>query len=130
MPLMRIDLQTGRSNEELQAILDLSYHVMLNAFQAPVGDRYQIITQHAANEMQILDTGLGFTRTDQVIVFSLTIRPRSQAQKEAFYHDLVTTLHERLGIQPTDIMVNLTENTDADWSFANGRAQFLTGELN
>jgi 4-oxalocrotonate tautomerase len=26
-------------------------------------------------------------------------------------------------------MVSVTENTDEDWSFGYGRAQFLTGEL-
>ena len=26
-------------------------------------------------------------------------------------------------------MVSIVSNTDADWSFGNGRAQFLTGEL-
>ncbi len=26
-------------------------------------------------------------------------------------------------------MVSIVENTDADWSFGNGEAQFLTGRL-
>jgi hypothetical protein len=26
-------------------------------------------------------------------------------------------------------MVSIVENTDADWSFGNGEAQFLTGKL-
>jgi hypothetical protein len=28
-----------------------------------------------------------------------------------------------------DIIVCIVTNSDADWSFGNGRAQFLTGEL-
>jgi hypothetical protein len=28
-----------------------------------------------------------------------------------------------------DIVVSIVTNSDADWSFGNGRAQFLTGEL-
>lgn len=129
MPLMKIDMLKGHQPAEIQQILDISYRVMLQAFGAPEGDRYQVVTQHEPFEMQILDTGLGFDRTDKVLVFSLTTRPRTQAQKEAFYHDLVEELHNQLGLRPEDVMINLTVNEDADWSFGNGEAQFLTGKL-
>jgi hypothetical protein len=32
-------------------------------------------------------------------------------------------------MQSSDIVVSITSNSDADWSFGYGRAQFLTGEL-
>lgn len=129
MPLMKIDMLKGRQPAEIQQILDIAYQVMLRDFEAPVGDRYQIVTQHDPQEMAILDTGLGFKRTDQVLVFSLTTRPRTRKQKQAFYHDLVAELHQKLAIRPEDVMINLTVNSDEDWSFGNGQAQFLTGEL-
>ncbi|WDF81726.1 tautomerase family protein [Lacticaseibacillus pabuli] len=129
MPLMKIDMLKGRSTEEIQQILDISYKVMLAAFGAPDGDRYQIVTQHDPSEMQILDTGLGFKRTDRVLIFSLTTRPRTQEQKVTFYHNLVDALHAQLDMRPEDVMINLTVNEDADWSFGNGEAQFLTGDL-
>jgi hypothetical protein len=126
---MKIDMLKGRTPEEIQAILDISYRVMLTAFEAPEGDRHQIVTQHEPYEMQILDTDLGIKRTDKVLIFSLTTRPRTQKQKETFYKQLVTELHDQLDIAPSDVMINLTVNSDADWSFGLGRAQFLTGEL-
>lgn len=129
MPLMKIDMIKGRNEDEIKEILDISYQVMLEAFHAPEGDRYQIVTQHEPFEMQILDTGLGFERTDQVIVFSLTTRPRTSEEKQNFYSQLVKELEDQLGIKPEDVMINLTVNSDEDWSFGFGRAQFLTGEL-
>lgn len=129
MPLMKIDMIKGRSEDEIKQILDISYQIMLKAFHAPNGDRYQLVTQHEPYEMQILDTGLGFERTDQVIVFSLVTRPRTTEEKQNFYSELVKELNEQLGIRIEDIMINLTVNTDEDWSFGFGRAQFLTGEL-
>ncbi|MGX6969632.1 tautomerase family protein [Vagococcus bubulae] len=129
MPLMKIDMIKGRTPEDIQAILDISYKVMLDAFDAPVGDRYQIVNQHEPYEMQILDTGLGFERTKDVIVFSLVTRPRTTEQKQLFYHNLVDTLNNELGIRKEDVMINLVVNDDEDWSFAFGKAQFLTGEL-
>jgi len=129
MPLMKIDMIKGRTPEDIQTILDISYKVMLNAFDAPVGDRYQIVNQHEAYEMQILDTGLGFERTKDVLLFSLITRPRTTEQKKQFYHNLVTALNDELGIRKEDVMINLVVNDDEDWSFAFGKAQFLTGEL-
>jgi len=32
-------------------------------------------------------------------------------------------------VKPSDIVVSITQNADEDWSFGNGRAQFITGEL-
>ena len=129
MPLMKIDMIKGRNEDEIKEILDISYQVMQEAFHAPDGDRYQIVNQHEPFEMQILDTGLGFERTNQVIVFSLTTRPRTSEEKQNFYSQLVKELEDQLGIIPEDVMINLTVNSDEDWSFGFGRAQFLTGEL-
>jgi hypothetical protein len=35
----------------------------------------------------------------------------------------------KIGIAPTDLIISVTENTKADWSFGMGRAQFLEGDL-
>ena len=129
MPLMKIDVIKGRTQTEIQQILDISYDVMLTTFNAPLGDRYQIVNQHELYEMQILDTGLGVTRTEEVVVFTIITRPRTQQQKLSFYETLVSELHSQLGIRKADIMFSLIENTDDDWSFFNGEAQFLNGAL-
>lgn len=129
MPLMKIDMIKGRTETDIQAILDISYKVMLDAFDAPIGDRYQIVNQHEPFEMQILDTGLGFERTNDVLIFSLITRPRTTEQKKLFYKNLVETLNNELDIRREDIMINLVVNDDEDWSFAFGKAQFLTGDL-
>ncbi len=129
MPIIKIDLIKGKDEAYIKEVLDISYEVMLEAFRAPVGDRYQIVTQHEAYEMQILDTGLGIERTKDVLVFMLITRPRTEEQKTIFYRKLVETLHQKLGIRKEDVLISLVENTDANWSFFNGEAQFLNGDL-
>lgn len=129
MPLIKVDMIKGRTKEEIKSILDITYNVMLETFQAPIGDRYQIVNQHENYEMQILDTGLGVSRTDDVLVFTVVTRPRTKDQKIQFYKKLTESLNEKLNIRTEDIMISLVENSDEDWSFFNGEAQFLTGEL-
>lgn len=126
---MKIDLLSGKTDAELKQLLDLSYQAMLETLGIPEGDRYQVITQHEPSEMVVLDTGLGFERSENKMIFSLTSRPRTTEQKQAFYRRLVTLLHQELNISTKDILINFVINDDEDWSFKDGEAQFLTGEL-
>jgi phenylpyruvate tautomerase PptA (4-oxalocrotonate tautomerase family) len=129
MPLLRFDLIEGRSEIELKALLDAAHRAMLAAFGVPPRDRYQIVTQHPSSHMIIEDTGLGIERTAKLVVVQVTTRKRKKKQKEAFYRLLCEELERTCGIKPSDIMVTMVENSDEDWSFGMGRAQFLTGEL-
>lgn len=129
MPLVRIDVVEGRSDEDLRALADTVHGVMLDVFAAPPGDRYQVITEHRTGHLVLEDTGLGFTRTDDVVLVQVFQQGRSTEQKRALYRTLADRLQERHGIAPTDVMVSITGNSREDWSFAYGRAQFLEGDL-
>ncbi len=129
MPLIRFDLIKGRTDKQIAELLDAAHEAMLAAFRVPVEDRYQIVTEHDASRMRIEDTGLGMKRTDKVVVVQVTSRPRTREEKQNFYRLLCAALEEKCSIAPSDVMVSIVENTDADWSFGNGEAQFLTGKL-
>ena len=129
MPLLRFDLIEGRTDTELRALLDAAHRAMLAAFQVPARDRYQIVHEHKKEQMIVEDTGLGIPRTDKVVFLQVTSRPRKREQKEALYRLLCEELEQSCGIAPSDVVVSIVENTDADWSFGLGRAQFLTGDL-
>ena len=129
MPLLRFDVIEGRSDEELKLLLDTAHEAMLEAFDVPERDRYQIVHMHKANEMIIEDTGLGLTRSNQVVVISVTSKTRTEEKKQALYRLLAERLEAECGLSPADLMVSIVENDAADWSFGLGKAQFLTGEL-
>lgn len=129
MPLVRIDVQEGRTAEQLRRIADVVQEVMLDVFAAPVRDRYQIITEHPVGQIIVQDTGLGIERSDGVVVLQIFEQGRDAEQKQAAYAALAERLETRCGVRPEDLIVSMTENTPADWSFGMGRAQFLTGEL-
>ena len=129
MPLLRFDLIEGRTDAELQALLDAAHRAMLEAFKVPEGDRYQLVHEHKPSRMIVEDTGLGISRTKNVVFLQVTTRPRPRAQKEEFYRLLTQELETSCGISPSDVVISMVSNTDEDWSFGHGRAQFLTGEL-
>ncbi|MFU2325625.1 Tautomerase enzyme [compost metagenome] len=129
MPLLKFDIIQGRTDEQLRTLLDGAHQAMVQAFDVPFSDRYQSVTQHRAGELILHDTGLGYSRSDNVVLLTVISRPRSQAQKVEFYRLLAEQLQVDCDLSPDDLIVSLVENSDADWSFGRGRAQFLTAEL-
>ncbi|EPR0422750.1 tautomerase family protein [Enterobacter hormaechei] len=129
MPLLKFDVLKGRTEEEIRSLLDVAHEAMVEAFDVPESDRYQSLTQHNPGELILQDTGLGYTRSERVVLLTVVSRPRTKEQKQDFYALLARRLKEKCGLSPDDLMVSLVENRDEDWSFGCGRAEFITGEL-
>ncbi|KAF1018784.1 MAG: hypothetical protein GAK30_03498 [Paracidovorax wautersii] len=129
MPLLKFDLIEGRSPTQIKQLLDAAHEAMVQAFAVPHNDRYQVVTQHRPHEIVAEDTGLGYPRTQDLVMLTVVSRPRQAQQKVEFYRLLAEKLETDVGLSPDDLIVSIVENTDADWSFGQGRAQFLTQEL-
>ena len=129
MPLLYFNVLEGRTDTELKTMLDAAHRAMLAAFKVPERDRYQIVSEYKPSRMIVEDTGLGIPRTGKVIVVQVVSRPRGKEAKQEFYKLLTEELQKSCGIAPSDVMVSIVENSDEDWSFGLGRAQFLEGDL-
>ena len=130
MPLVMIDTIRGRYDEiELRTMMDAVQDAVVEAFGVPETDRYQILTQHEPFELVALDTGLGIQRSERLVIVRLASKQRTEDAKVELYRLLARNLGERVGVEGEDLVVSITENGDADWSFGHGTAQFLTGEL-
>jgi phenylpyruvate tautomerase PptA (4-oxalocrotonate tautomerase family) len=128
MPFLRVDAYEGRSQEQVKNLLDAIHRAVLSAFGVPRRDRYQLYQEHSESNFIVQDTGLNIERTRKVIFITITSRQRTEQQKTNLYGKLVEEL-KTCDIEQNDIVVSIVTNADADWSFGNGRAQFLTGEL-
>jgi hypothetical protein len=129
MPLLRFDIEEGRTDEQIRTMLDAAHRAVLKAFQVPERDRYQIVDEHKPSRMVAQDTGLGIARTKNFVLVSVVSRQRSEESKQFFYKELCRELQASCDIAPSDVMVSFVINEDVDWSFGNGVAQFVTGEL-
>jgi hypothetical protein len=129
MPLLRFDVLKGHSDLYITMMLDGAHRAVLKAFGVPERDRYQIVQEHEKSRMVVQDTGLEIVRSQKVVVVTVVSRPRSEEAKRLFYEELCHELMESCSIKSDDVVVSFIINSDADWSFGRGRAQFLTGEL-
>ena len=128
MPFLRVDAYEGRSKEQVKELLDAIHRAILSAFGVPLRDRYQVYQEHPESNFIVQDTGLGIDRTKNVVFIGITSRQRTEEQKTNLYTQLIEEL-KACGVVQSDIVVSIITNSDADWSFGNGRAQFLTREL-
>lgn len=129
MPLLKFHLLKGRTDDEVDRLLETTHRVMLRSFRVPEQDRYQIVSEYEPSRFRALDTGLGFERTEKFVLLEVVSRPRSKADKISFYENLCHELASECAVPPSDLMISFVENTDEDWSFGHGRAQFLEGDL-
>lgn len=129
MPLLNIDMLRGKTPAENKKVLDAIHAAVVEAFEVPERDRYQILNLHDQAEMILLDTGLGFDRTEKQLVIRVTSKKRTEKQKQLFYKRVTERLLDECQIEPRDVMISIVENGDADWSFGYGEAQFLNGKL-
>ena len=125
MPLVRITLKEGHSVEERRAISDGIYEAMLETIKMPEHDRFHVILEHSSENVIADETYLNIARTGNTVFVEITLlRGRTIEVKKALYRQIVERLSANHGIPKEDILIVLTENDAADWSFGMGEAQY------
>jgi 4-oxalocrotonate tautomerase len=127
MPLVRIDLLKGKSANYRAQVGEIVYQAMLNAFAVPKDDRFQVITEHPADELLFDRNYLGIRRSDDCVFIQITMSTgRTVEMKQRFYKAVADGLHEKLELRREDVFINLVEVNKENWSFGNGEAQYVT----
>ena len=125
MPLVRISLREGKSEQYRRALGDGVHQAMIEAIEIPPQDRFQVITQHSANDLIYDPTYLGIKRSDNIVLVQITLSAgRKPGQKRKLYQRMAEILAKNPGLRPEDLMVNLVETVWENWSFGNGEAQY------
>ncbi|MDR7084428.1 hypothetical protein J2X01_003738 [Arthrobacter ginsengisoli] len=129
MPLVRIDVNQGRSPEQLQVISRSIHEAILAEYGIPERDYFHVLTEHPRGQIFAQDAGLGFERTPEVVMIQIfTQAGRGQGAKQSLFAAIAAKL-AAAGIAGEDVFIGYVENAAGDWSFGFGRAQYVTGEL-
>lgn len=129
MPLVRIDLNSGRTAEQLRGISDGVHRAILAVYGIPERDLFHILTEHPAGQLRAQDAGLGFERSAGLVMIQIfTQTGREQDAKTTLFDRIAAELGQ-VGVDGADVFIGYQENGPGDWSFGFGRAQYVTGEL-
>jgi 4-oxalocrotonate tautomerase len=125
MPLVRIALREGKSEDYKKALADGVHRAIVEGAEVPGQDRFQIITEHPAGGLIYDPTYLGINRNDDIVMVQITLSTgRKLAQKRKLYKRMAEILAEKPGLAPQNLLINLVEVAWENWSFGNGEAQY------
>jgi 4-oxalocrotonate tautomerase len=124
MPLVRIDLRKGKDAAYRQKIGRVVYDALLSV-GVPNNDRFQIISEHEAENFLFDSEYLGIQHSQDLVIIQITWNEgRSLIQKKALFKAIADGLHAAVGLRREDVFINLVETKRENWSFGNGEAQY------
>ena len=130
MPLVRISLLKGKSNDHIRAIADSVHQALTETYEVPADDRFQFVDQYEPEEFIYDPNYLGIHRSKEVVFIHITASNwRDTAAKQRLYKRLAELLSANAGLRPEDVQVILSPNTREDWSFGNGLASYVKEDV-
>ena len=127
MPLVRIDLARGKPPAFRKQVGEIIYHAMRETINVPEDDKFQIITEHAADEINAASSYLGNSYTQEILLIQITLNTgRTVEMKQALFKRIADDLHDELKVRREDVVINLVEVAKENWSFGGGVAQYAT----
>ena len=126
MPFVRIDLMRGKSAHYRKTLGEVVYDAMVDLINVPKDDKFQVITEHAPEEMNFPQSYLGNHYSHDIIFIQITLNAgRSIELKKAFYKRIVDDIIVQLKTRPDDVVINLVEVPKENWSYGFGIAQYV-----
>ena len=125
MPLVRIDYAQGKPEGFGRAVGEIVYRAMMEEISVPADDKFQIITTHQANEINIPKSYLGIEYTQGIVFIQITLNAgRTVELKKKCYHRITNDLHTELKVRKEDVFITFVEAAKENWSFGNGEMQY------
>lgn len=125
MPLVRIDLIRGKPAAFRKQAGEIVYKAMREVINVPADDKFQIITEHSPDEINVAESYLGNSYTSDIILIQITMNAgRTVEMKKAFFKRIADDLHNQLKVRREDVIINIVEVAKENWSFGGGIAQY------
>ena len=117
MPLVKIDIRKGKSEEYKKAILDGIHDALVEAIKIPDNDRFQRLYELENNNFEAPDG-----KTDNVTIIEITLfKGRTIDAKKALYKAIIDNLASNPGIDGDDITIVLIEPPLENWGVKGGK---------
>jgi phenylpyruvate tautomerase PptA (4-oxalocrotonate tautomerase family) len=125
MPLVRIYLPDTTSDEECSAISQIVHQALVDTFNVPMPDRFQILTRRTPHELICSEEFLGVRHSAHVAFIQIFCAPgRSLEMKKALFSETARQASSQCSFSAADVIINLVETPRENWSFGNGLMQY------
>ena len=125
MPLVRISLLKGKPASYRRKVGDAVHQALVETIDVPAKDRFQLITEHAAEDFVYDREYLGIARSRDLVIIQVTLSAgRSLHLKRRLFRSIAERLGAAVQLRPEDVWINLVEVAKENWSFGNGIASY------
>lgn len=126
MTLVRIHIPSDKPASYGLAIGEAVHIALVRELGVPADDIFRVVSRETA---VIADSGfLGVHRDDPVFVYITLPAGAEQDRKVAFYRSATSEIRDHADVAPRNVLITLVENSPADWSLGNGKAQGLESQ--
>jgi len=125
MLFVRIDLAQGKPIQFRKALGEIVYRAMREVINVPDGDKFQVISEHPSEALNVTESYLGNHYSKDVILIQITLNAgRTTEMKKAFFKRIADDFHTQLQVRREDVVIHLVEVAKENWSFGSGVAQY------
>src|SRR6266436_5152948 len=97
MPFVRIDLAQGKPVQFRKALGEIVYRAMREVINVPEGDKFQVISEHPSEALNVAESYLGNHYSKDVILIQITLNAgRTTEMKKAFFKRIADDFHTQL----------------------------------
>jgi len=115
MPLATISLRQGTTREYRRAIADSVHAAMMDALGLPADDRFQLVLEHAPENMIHDRWFFGVERSEQSVFIQIVINRRDVSEKRRLFARIAENLAASPGVRPEDVFIGLIEVAPENW---------------
>ena len=117
MPIVKIEIRKGKSDEYKKAILNGVHDALVEAIKIPDHDRMQRLYELDKENFETPST-----KTDNITLIEITMfKGRSNQAKKSLYKAIVNNLASNPGIDGNDIVIVLNEPPLENWGIRDGK---------
>jgi 4-oxalocrotonate tautomerase len=115
MPLVIISLRDGTPPEYRRAIADSVHHAMMQTLGIPADDRFQLVLEHAPENMIHDRMFFGIERGEGSVFVQITINQREASVKRELFARIAESLSASPGVRREDVFIGIVEVAPENW---------------
>lgn len=118
MPLVKVEIFTGKSKEYKKKLLDSIHSALVESFKIPDNDRIQRLYELDPDNFETVQG-----KSDKYTLIEITVfKGRSIEAKRILYSRIVKNLNESLEIAGSDVLIVINEPPLENWGIRGGKA--------
>jgi quercetin dioxygenase-like cupin family protein/phenylpyruvate tautomerase PptA (4-oxalocrotonate tautomerase family) len=128
MPFIQINHSAELDGAARKAISLSIQEALVETFRIPADDYFQVMHPQPAEALIYAPSYLGVAHANPFVYIQLIFREgRSVAMKQELHRAIAAKIADRTPVKAANVFIVMVENTSADWSFGEGKAQMVDG---